>query len=237
LFLFSKSEQAKPHVCDHYPNALYEDDLDVIHGKDGWEVLGEVDPAPVVEHEDLDVIHGEDDGEELGKVDPAQFDLTTDPKLIERVREYRAKGAEEYEIKDSLERLGIAPGIGLGEIRTILKKVDPAPVVEEAQPLRVDRSAQEEPVEVKSVQAEPDALFLPRAHGLWPGAKRHRVFQFLRELLVRPGVYMHVDEILEKIRALDGFREIKRPALFNILSKLKSKHLLVSDNRGNWALR
>jgi hypothetical protein len=97
--------------------------------------------------------------------------------------------------------------------------------------------AQIEPAQDKSVQPKPDPLFLPRAHSLRPGAKRDRAYQFLRELLAARGVDMHVDQILERIQLLDDFKGMKRTTLFNILSKLKSKGLLVSDNRGFWALR
>ncbi len=52
------------------------------------------------------------------------YEPTTDPKLIEKVREYRANGADEYEIKRRLER-DQKIAFELGQIRTILKKIDP----------------------------------------------------------------------------------------------------------------
>jgi hypothetical protein len=111
---------------------------------------------------------------------------------------------------------------------------DPTPwrnLPAQTEPLRAD------PEQLNLAQPKPDPVFLPRAHGLWPGGKRYRVLQFISELLVRPGVYMHVDEILEKIRSIDGFENTTRSNLFGILSKLKHKGLVTSDHRGNWGLR
>jgi hypothetical protein len=151
-FCFYKKEGLEQHKCREHPNSLEDEDLDAIHGKDGWEVIAEVDP----------------------------------------------------------------------------------PADESPNPARIERLAQPEPVQAEPLQLS--RTFLPRAHGLRPNSKRDRVFQFLKESL-GSRESMHVDEILEQIRLIDDFKDMKRTTLFNILSQLKSKGLLVSDNRGNWALR
>jgi hypothetical protein len=119
----------------------------------------------------------------------------------------------------------------------IIAEVDPGP-----EPSRTYSPPEPAIVEAIAPPAEaeprPDSrASLPRAHGLRPGSKRHRVFKAIEPLL-QEHPWMHVDDILSRIESMGEFEEVKdtRTNLFNILSALKSKGLLVSDNRGNWAL-
>ncbi len=123
----------------------------------------------------------------------------------------------------------------------IIGYVDPPP---KPQPVgnRGSASLSIEPEIAPPVSAQPEQVpvsrsFSPRAHGLRPDSKRHRVYKAIEKLLLKQE-WMHVDDILKNIQYLGVFEDVKdqRTNLFNILSQLKSKGLLISDNRGNWAL-
>jgi hypothetical protein len=77
----------------------------------------------------------------------------------------------------------------------------------------------------------------PRQLEIREGSKKHRVYITVKNLLQK-NVEMHIDAMLPDIiaeGALNSVRE-KRVIFANILSQLKAKGKLVSDNRGNWSL-
>ena len=80
--------------------------------------------------------------------------------------------------------------------------------------------------------------FTPRTHGLREGSKKYRIYELTATLLQAHGS-MYIDEIMKNMPT-ELFDEVKSPDkrtnLSNVLSQLKTKGLLISDNRGNWSL-
>jgi hypothetical protein len=77
----------------------------------------------------------------------------------------------------------------------------------------------------------------PRPLGMREGSKKHRVYEATRKLLEQNGP-MHIDAMLEGVKALGVFEAVKDPRInfANILSALRSKRLVDSDNRGTYSL-
>ena len=89
----------------------------------------------------------------------------------------------------------------------------------------------DEPTPILVPQSEPRPL------GMREGSKKHRVYEATRKLLEQNGP-MHIDAMLEGVKALGVFEAVKDPRInfANILSALRSKGLVESDNRGNYSL-
>jgi hypothetical protein len=77
----------------------------------------------------------------------------------------------------------------------------------------------------------------PKPLGMRKGSKKHRVYETTRNLLEKNGS-MHIDDIIESVDLLGVFEGVmdRRINFSNILSQLKAKGLVISDNRGNWSL-
>lgn len=74
--------------------------------------------------------------------------------------------------------------------------------------------------------------------GMREGSKKHRVYEATRKLLEANGP-MHIDEMLKSVSEVPGvFSAVKdrRTNYANILSALRSKGLVESDNRGTYSL-
>jgi hypothetical protein len=75
-----------------------------------------------------------------------------------------------------------------------------------------------------------------RENGIREGSKKHRIYERTTKLLADGP--MHVDEIMKNmpVELFEDVQSDKRTNLSNILSQLKTKRLLISDNRGFWSL-
>lgn len=78
----------------------------------------------------------------------------------------------------------------------------------------------------------------PQPLGMREGSKKHRVYEATRKLLETNGP-MHIDDMLKSVSDIPGvFSGVKdcRTNFANILSALRSKGLVESDNRGTYSL-
>jgi hypothetical protein len=77
----------------------------------------------------------------------------------------------------------------------------------------------------------------PRPLRMREGSKKHRVYVETKKLLEQHG-QMHIDDMIERVATTGVFVHVKdqRINYSNILSQLKAKGLLTSDNHGNWSL-
>lgn len=92
---------------------------------------------------------------------------------------------------------------------------------------------------VSAAASELALVAAPRPLGMREGSKKHRIYMATRKLLEANGP-MHLDDLLERVcEMLPGvFSGVKdrRTNFANILSALRSKRLIESDNRGNYSL-
>lgn len=95
-----------------------------------------------------------------------------------------------------------------------------------------------EPAQVSSAALEPVPSGRSRPLGMREGSKKHRIYTATRKLLEANGP-MHIDDMLKSVSEIPGvFSGVKdrRTNYANILSALRSKGLVESDNRGTYSL-